>query len=65
LKNFKNLWVLNLSGTTVTDAGLMELKDLKNLGELFLKGTQVTDAGVKAIREAMSKSTKSKPMIRR
>ena len=43
---------LDLSGTQVTDAGLVRLKGLKRLSELTLSFTKVTDAGEKKLRQA-------------
>ena len=38
--------MLILSGTQVTDAGLVHLQGLKKLGGLILTDTQITDAGL-------------------
>jgi Leucine-rich repeat (LRR) protein len=45
---------VNLSGTPVTDAGLVHLKELKNLTRLNLARTQVTDAGLAHLKELKS-----------
>jgi len=37
---------LYLSGTQITDAGLVHLEKLTNLNALYLNGTQITDAGL-------------------
>lgn len=37
---------VNLTGTLITDAGLVHLKEMPNLQELNLDGTKVTDAGL-------------------
>ena len=37
---------VNLSGTQITDAGLVHLKEMRNLQCLGLSGTQVSDAGL-------------------
>jgi len=42
LKELKNLTVLVLSKTAVTDAGLKELKELKKLSSIYLFSTKVT-----------------------
>ena len=39
--SLKDLAVLDLSGGTVTDEGLLQLKELKNLRHLDLRGTRV------------------------
>ena len=44
-KDCKNLSVLELGGTSVTDAGLALIEDCKNLLELDLAGTSITDEG--------------------
>jgi hypothetical protein len=45
---------VNLDNTTVTDAGLKELKELKTLREMHLGGTKVTDAGLKELKDSKS-----------
>jgi len=41
-----NLVALGLTGTKITDAGLVHIKDMKRLGDLELTDTAVTDAGL-------------------
>ena len=41
-----DLVALGLTGTRVTDAGLVHIKDMKRLGDLELTDTKVTDAGL-------------------
>ena len=43
MKDCKNLRVLHLEGTRVSDAGLAYLKDCKSLTDCWLSGTRVTD----------------------
>jgi hypothetical protein len=43
---------LDLSNTTITDAGLAKLTNLPALGDLKLTGTQVTTEGVDRFRQA-------------
>lgn len=40
------LWGLNLSGTRITDAGLVHVRELTQLQDLWLSHTQITDAGL-------------------
>ena len=49
----KQLKMLALQDTKVTDAGLKELEDLKQLATLALQGTKVTDAGVAELQKAL------------
>src|SRR5215471_8606691 len=49
LKDHKQLRLLNLNGSEVTDAGLKELKDLQQLRSLDLSFTRVTDAVLKEL----------------
>ena len=46
LSVFDKLQTLFLTGTKVTDAGLVHLKGLTNLSRLGLESTQITDAGL-------------------
>jgi Leucine-rich repeat (LRR) protein len=46
LKGFKNLRVLFLDDTAVSDAGLARLETLSELETLHLSGTRITDLGV-------------------
>jgi hypothetical protein len=46
LGDAKNLEVLRLDGTSVTDAGLKHLHGFSKLKNLMLSGTSVTDAGL-------------------
>src|SRR5262245_32041096 len=47
----KPVVAVDLGGTTVTDAGLKELKELKTLQSLEIGSTQVTDTGLKELKE--------------
>jgi hypothetical protein len=44
---------LFLSGTQVTDAGLMHLQEQTQLGELDLRNTKFTNQGVKKLDQAL------------
>jgi len=44
------LTALDLSGTRITDAGLVHLKGLPRLSSLTLTATQVTDAGLEHLK---------------
>src|SRR5215510_11853533 len=50
----KPVVAVDLGSTTVTDAGLKELKELKTLQSLSLSRTKVTDAGLKELKEIES-----------
>lgn len=50
----RNLTLLNLGNTDITDVGLNELKNLKKLTILNLQGTQVTDMGLKVLKNLES-----------
>ncbi len=56
---YARLWrrvgTVELSGASVTDAGLAHLAGLTNLEWLWLGDTQVTDAGVEALRKKLPK----------
>ena len=41
--DMENMTTLDLNGTQITDAGLVNLKVLPNLTDLILTDTQVTD----------------------
>ena len=49
LSELKHLNTLQLSGTNLTDAGLMQIKNLPDLQNLNLYGTQVTDQSLEVI----------------
>jgi hypothetical protein len=51
LKGLKDLTLLNLSGTRVSDAGLTHLRDLPALRLVGLKDTRVTDDGIRRLQE--------------
>ena len=53
LKGLTRLKQLYLTGTQVTDAGLVHLKGLNNLSVLTLSGTQVTDEGKRDLQQAL------------
>ncbi len=42
-----------LSGTKVSDAGLVHLKEMTKLERLWLAGTKVTDTGLKKLKQAL------------
>jgi len=42
---------INLTGTKVTDAGLVHLKELPKLTKLNVTGTQVTEQGVQQAKK--------------
>jgi hypothetical protein len=48
-----NLGVIDLSGTCITDAGLVHLSGLRYLSRLDLGDTQVTDAGIRELKRAL------------
>jgi hypothetical protein len=50
LKGLTNLSDLDLHGTQVTDAGLVQLTNLETLG---IGGTRVTDAGMNELKWAL------------
>ena len=50
-----NLQDLTLTGTEVTDVGLVYLKELTKLQDLDVAETQVTNEGVDKLREALPK----------
>jgi len=45
-RGWQNLYILDLSNTAVTNAGLVDLKKLTSLNQLVLSGTKVDDAGL-------------------
>jgi RNA polymerase sigma factor (sigma-70 family) len=49
IPNFKNLSLLDLSGTKVSDVGMKEVANLNKLLVLCLAGTNVTDGGLKEL----------------
>ena len=53
LEGLTRLQRLVLTGTQVTDAGLVHLKGLTGLQELWLGDTQVTDAGLAELNQAL------------
>jgi hypothetical protein len=53
LAGLKNLRVLDLSNTPVTDAGLKHLEGLEQLRWLNLCNTKVTPAGVTALQKKL------------
>ena len=53
LKGLKNLQVLALSRTEVTDAGLDALKDIKSLKSIYLIGTKVTPQAIDKLKQAI------------
>ena len=53
LAGLSNLTELNLWGTQITDAGLLELSELKNLTTLHIWKVQITDAGVQELKDSL------------
>ena len=53
LKGLTNLETLVLTGTKITDAGLVHLKGLTKLERLSLYDTKTTPAGIKSLQEAL------------
>ena len=51
LQDFKNLAILDISDTAVTDEGVARLRELKSLASLDLEGTDLTDAGIEYLSE--------------
>ena len=54
-KDCKNLTLLHLQGTAVSDAGLTHFKEFKNLTHLTLQKTKVTAAGIDELIKALPK----------
>lgn len=48
------LYMLNLSGSQITDAGLANLSGMTNLNDLSLSNTSVTDAGTQEVAKLQS-----------
>jgi len=55
LKGLTKLKDLGLSGTKITDTGLVHLEGLTKLTYLGLNATKVTDPGVKKLQQALPK----------
>ena len=53
LKGLTNLQTLILSGSNITDAGLVHLKGMTELQWLSLRKTEITDAGVSGLKESL------------
>lgn len=49
LRRYRNLFVLNLKGTKITDAGLASVSSLRGLRVLILDESQVSDAGLSSL----------------
>jgi hypothetical protein len=49
----KNLQILYLNDTDVTNAGLMHLRELTNLDVLQIDGTKVTQRGIAQLRKSL------------
>ena len=54
----------NLSGNSITDAGLQHLARMANLQELHLRGPQVTDEGLARLQKALSNARFSTNVLR-
>jgi hypothetical protein len=52
---FKQLGVLFLAGTKVTDAGLVSLQRLDKLRYLEVRGTLVTESGIADLKQKLPK----------
>ena len=52
-KGCQGLWLLDLSGTQVTDAGLARVKDFASPGfnQLYLSSTSITDSGLAHLKD--------------
>jgi uncharacterized membrane protein len=55
IKECKNLWILDLSNTPISDTGLAHLKDCKNLTSLIVRTTKVTAKGLADFHAALPK----------
>ena len=53
LEDLTELELLELSGTHVSDAGLVHLQGLKKLHWVNLRGTRVTQQGVSELQKAL------------
>ena len=53
LAKLSGLEVVDLSGTRITNAGLIQLEGLTKLKKLSLKGTTVTDEGIGQLRRKL------------
>ena len=53
IQDWKDLALLDLTGSKVTDAGLDHLADFQNLGLLVIRVTKVTETGVKKLSAAL------------
>jgi Leucine-rich repeat (LRR) protein len=54
LKECQGIWLLNLTGTQITEAGLAHVKEVptaKTMTELYLSNTTVNDAGLAHLRD--------------
>ena len=51
LRHVKNLMLLDVSDTQVSDAGILKLATLENLQTLFVRGSRVTAAGAEALKK--------------
>jgi hypothetical protein len=49
LRSFKSLKALELTGTSITDKGLLHVKELNNLEYLDISGTEVMEVGIEAL----------------
>ena len=53
LSELKNLRILRLTGTRVTDEAIASLAQLTSLEELFLRWTDVTEAGAAELKKQL------------
>lgn len=52
LMNIKDLFILNLTRTRITDAAIPTLTSLSNIARLDIQGTAITPAGVAQLKTA-------------
>lgn len=51
----ESIGVLKLDNTSISDAGVSQLKKLTDLQELSISGTKITQEGVQKLRDALGK----------
>ncbi|MHC4406744.1 MAG: hypothetical protein ACYTG0_44545 [Planctomycetota bacterium] len=57
MRSLKNLEILFLNDTEITDVGLMHLRELSNLDVLQIDGTKVTQRGIAQLRKSLSETS--------